>query len=119
MKSNEFLDEAMNRHDIILQNLLKMVIEINKHPERKANSTSINQFLYDAGLTQNWDVRTHDHPMSQVMRKKAQVFIDALTHSTRQSANDVKISKADIKDLADVLYQWEEAVKDLPPKGFQ
>jgi len=115
MKTEEFIKEELHQHDTILQNLLKMVIAINKHPERKANSMSINQFLYNAGVTQNWDVRTHDHPLSQPMRKKVQVFIDALTHNNR----DVTISKTDIKDLAGILYQWEEAVKDAPRKGFQ
>jgi len=114
MKSTEFINEGIGSYETILQNLLKVVNRISKHPEQKANKLSINELLYDLGVGQNWDTRTFDHPLSQQMRKEAQHFINGVTHNTKGTT----FTRQDIKQFADTLYNWAEAVKSAPRKPY-
>ena len=111
MKSTEFITEGLGRYETILQNLLKIV----NHPERKADKMNINGLLYDLGVGAQWNVRTHDHPLSNEMRKHANHFMSAFTHNFRGDT----FSRQDIKQFADILFKWSEAVKDAPHKDYE
>ena len=116
MKSKEFINEGIGGYETILQNILKDVNRVRLHPERKANRVmGINELLYELGVEARWNVRTHDHPLSNEMHRQANEYQDAFTHNFK----DKTFTRQDIKQFADTLYTWSEAVKNLPPKGFE
>ena len=114
MKSNEFLNEGIGHYETILQNLLKEVNRLKKHPDRRANKLGINELLYDLGVGAQWNVNTFDHPLSQPMRREAQEYIEAVTNNFKGTS----FSRQDIKHFADTLFQWYNAVKDAPRKPY-